>query len=161
MEEIEARLAPGRIPLVEIGVLVVTTGLLWSLCLPPMPLYLPDIEQLSTVFHPQWLVLATLLALPLARVAAWRYWVGLLALVICSALSLAITDEAVDRARAAGLDLGGTESVWMALAGVQVAIFAFASLKGFRKRRFVRRWQRLDRKLAANAPSPTRRSSPR
>lgn len=159
MDDIEARLAPSRVPFVEILVLLTVTGLLWAVCLPPMPTYVAGITDLSTVFRPEGLVLATLLALPLRRVAAWRCSVGMFALMVMAALSLAIADEAVDRVRVASLDLGGWESTWTALAYAQVAIFVLASLSGLRQRRFVRRWQRLDRKLGRIEPTnePTSR----
>jgi len=150
--DLEARLMPSRIPFASLAILAMATALLWTLCLPIVPQYVDEIDQLSDVFRPEWLVLATLLALPLKRAASWRCWVGLLGLVIACVMSLVITQEAVSRVGAAGLDLGGTESVWMPLAGCQVLVFVVATASGLRQRLFVRRWQRLDRKLARVRP---------
>lgn len=150
---------PSRIPFVSLTVLSVATALLWTLCLPVVPSHAPDIQHVSTVFRPEWLILATLLVGPLKRAAAWRCWVGLLGLVIASALSLAITDEAVARVQAAGLELAGTESLWMAFACCQVLLFTIATGRGLRQRMFVRRWHRLSRKLAARGPLPSEPST--
>jgi hypothetical protein len=157
-EDLEARLMPGRIPFVSLAVVATTTALLWALSLPTVPTHAPDIQHVTTVFHPEWIVLATLLAGPLKRLAAWRCWVGLLGLFLAGVLSFAITDEAVDRVRAAGIDLGGTESAWIALAAFQVMLFAVATGQGLRQRMFTWRWQRLSRKIAAGDPQPTERA---
>jgi len=150
---------PSRTPYASLAGLAAATALLWSLSLPVVPQYLYEVRHLSEVFRPEWLVLATLLALPLRRVASWRCWVGLLSLVIACALSLVITDVAAERVRLVEIDPTLSESLWLPLAGCQVLVFAIATASGLRQRLFVRRWQRLDRKLAANTPLPNGRAA--
>lgn len=113
-----------------------------ALALPSLPAYSDETATARALFHPEWLIGATLLALPLYRAARLSWSMAVALVPIAGVHVLYIADSAVDASREAGL-ADGVSSGWYAVAFAQVAVFAIVgSVGAYRNladRRFVRR----------------------
>jgi len=148
LAHLERRYEPAAMPAVGLTILAVGVCLLWSLCLPQPP-RLGWAEHYDQVyFRAEWWVAATLLAIPLNRVARWRTTVGLIALVVVCGVTTVVAGEGADRIRAAGYDLP-VAAVAVAI-GLQCLVLALGFAGGARARQAERRWARLSRRLAAH-----------
>ncbi len=125
-----------------------------SLALPSMPAYLDNTVPARALFHPEWLVMSTLLVLPLQRVALTSWRSGLVVVPIACAHVIYIADTAVDRLHQADLR-SELYAGWYVVAFVQVAIFVVVGARAaridFRDRRWVRRMR-----IHAALPAPQR-----
>ena len=120
-----------------------------ALSLPSLPAYVEPVSA-RALFHPEWLVAASFLALPLFRAArmSWRVAVALVPIV--SVHMLYIADSAVDASHQAGL-ADGVSSGWYAVAIAQVALFAIVGAVGAGRNVSDRRWERRMRAMTDSA----------
>jgi hypothetical protein len=152
-DDLELQLPAARMPIAALGSIVLAACCLWGFCLPDPP-RLGAAEHYDQVyFRPEWLVLATLLAVPLSQVARWRVSIAALVCALLSGVALVVAVEGGSRIRAAGYD--GPVALVVAAAAVQCLVFATAVICGSRARLFERRWARLQRRMAALDPQPS------
>lgn len=125
-----------------------------TLALPTFPPYVAGPITARSAFRPEWLVLATLLVLPVYRGSRISWRTSLLVVPIASIEALYVADTAVDQLQRAGFT-GGSYSAWYAVAFAQVALFAGAGAVGAWRDIADRRWARMMRKVTA-LPAPPR-----
>lgn len=110
------------------------------------------------MFRPEWLVMGTLVALPLFKLARASFLLGLLGLFLAGGEMVTIVDNARERYVHNADLFGGDVDFPMALyalAGLQILVFTAAAGSGLRLRWSQRRWERMMRRLtAASVPPP-------
>ena len=116
------------------------------------------------MFRPEWLVVGTLVALPLFRLARASILLGLLGLFLCAGEMFTIVDNARERFDY-NIDTYGTgpafPSLFYALAALQTVVFVVAASYGLRRRWADRRWERMMRRTAAAESRPPARPATR
>jgi hypothetical protein len=134
-----------------LGVLLVA-GLLYTVCLA---------KTLVAPFEPythrdflrgEWLLLGTLLALPIYRASRTRWWTALPLAVVPSAQVIFIASSAVGAFERAGI-AHATDRAWYVVAAAQTAVFATAAGVGAARNLADRRWLRLVKALSAEPTS--------
>jgi hypothetical protein len=108
------------------------------------------------MFRPEWLVMATVLAYPLVRLAQASYILGVLGFLLSAGEMLTIVDNGRERyLHNAELFGGGPgfPTVWYAVAVLQGVVFLVATSHGLRRRWAARRWERMMRKLTKGTVS--------
>lgn len=146
--DLERRYEPAPMPAAALVVLAAGVCALWSLCLPEPPRLGWADHYDQVYFRAEWWVAATLLAIPLQRVARWRTTVGLVALAVVCGVAAVVADEGAERFRAAGHDLPA--ALVVGAVGLQGLILILGFAGGARARRTERRWARLSRRLATH-----------
>jgi hypothetical protein len=126
-----------------------------TLALPALPEYVAGPVTSRTFFHPEWLVLATLLVLPLYRTARSSWRAALLAVPIACVQVLYVADAAVRSLHQAGLATP-LFAGWYVVAAAQAALFLVVGTVGARRDLADRRWVKTMRKMTA-LPAPNRR----
>ncbi len=109
------------------------------------------------MFRPEWLVMGTLVALPLFRLARASIFLGVLGFLLGSGEMFTIVDNARGRfAHNAELFDTGPQfnSIFYALAALQVVIFLVATIKGLRLRWADLRFDAMMRKMSAGDEPP-------
>lgn len=145
------------------------SGVFWLLavggvCLVADSMALPDADvwfgmPLSghTMFRPEWLVMGTLAALPLFKVARASLVLGVVGFFLCSGEMFTIVDNGRER-YAHNLDLFGTgpDFPWLyyAFAGLQTVAFLAFLVKGLRLRWADRRFEQMMRRMASDTAVP-------
>lgn len=165
----------GWLPTVWTLVVIFGAVVAAALALPSLPEYFDGPVTARTLFHPEWFVAASFLALPLYRAARMSWRVAVVLVPIASVHMLYIADSAVDSSQRAGL-ADGISSGWYAVALAQVALFAIVGAVGAGRNIGDRRWERHMRAMTHSGgssgagslpPAPpsdrpmTRRLSPR
>lgn len=137
---------------VVIGAVVAAT-----LALPQTAPYVDGPLTARMLFHPEWLVVATLLVVPIYRASRISWRAALLVVPITCAQVLYVADVAVSSLHAAGLS-NPLYPGWYAVAFAQAALFFAVGTVGAARNVKDRRWVSRMRKLTA-LPAPQR--SPR
>jgi hypothetical protein len=146
---------PGTwMPLVWSLVVVVSAVTLATLALPSLPEYVQGRVTPRSVFHPEWLVLATLLVVPVYRGSQISWRSALIVVPISCIYALYVADTAVDTLQTVGFT-SGWYSAWYAVACAQVALFLGAGAVGAWRDITRRRWVRMMRQVTA-LPAPPR-----
>jgi hypothetical protein len=128
-----------------------------TLALPALPGYADGPVTSRAFFHPEWLVAASLLVLPLYRAARSSWRAALLVVPVASVQVLYIADAAVRSLHQAGLD-NRLFVGWYAVALAQIAVFLTVGVVGARRDLVGRRWVKMMRRVTA-LPPPDRRSA--
>ncbi len=144
-------------PFVWTMTVVMGAVLVGTLALPQTAAYIDGPLSARMLFHPEWLVVATLLALPIYRASRISWRAALLVVPIAGAQVLYVADVAVSTLHAAGLT-NPLDPGWYALAFAQAAIFLTVGIVGAARNAADRRWVRRMVRLTA-LPEPQR--SPR
>lgn len=143
--------------------LVVILGAVFAagLALPPTPGYVQGAITVGDIFRPEWLVLATLLVLPVYRVARSSWRAALFVVPVACVHVLYVADTAVTSLHKAGFT-SGLLTGWYVVAFAQAALFATVGLVGVRRGLIEGRWARMmKRMIALEAPPRTHRNDPR
>jgi hypothetical protein len=140
------------------GMLVVLVGLFVAatLALPTPSQYSTGPLAAGDVFRPEWLIAATLLAVPVYQLARRSWRAGLLAVLLASLQLFYIASTAVHHLEHE-VPSGGAYAFWYVVAAVQIAIFVATFTVGAARDLKDRRWTRMMRKTYA-LPSPPRGS---
>lgn len=142
--------------------LVVVSGAAFAaaLALPTLPGYANSPSTARAIFHPEWLVVSTLLVFPLYRAARSSWRAALLAVPVACAHAVYVAVTAVDALHKAGLT-SGLFAGWYAVAFAQVALFVTVGVVGARRDVIDRKWVRTMRRVAAlPAPDRAHRNAP-
>jgi hypothetical protein len=142
-------------PLVWSLLVVVSAVTAATLALPALPEFVNGPITARSVFRPEWLVLATLLVLPVYRGSRISWKTALFVVPIACIHALYVADAGVDSLQQAGFT-SGWYSAWYGVAFAQVALFVGAGALGAARNISQRRWVRMMRKVTA---LPTPRSS--
>ncbi len=111
------------------------------------------------MFRPEWLVLGTLAAIPLYRLARASILLGGIGFLLSAGEMFTIVDNAQARfVHNANLFGGGPDfsPLYFVLAAVQTGIFLVATLRGLRQRWADHRFDVMMRKMSAGAREPQR-----
>ena len=127
------------------GVLV-GAGILGTLALPGTVPHPYDEFSPGDFLHPEWLVLATLLAYPVYLASRASWLVAVPVVVIVSAQSWYVVDTALESMDRAGVT-GSSDVLWYALVVVQIAAFVVAGTAGLLRCVSRRRWTRQMRRM--------------
>ncbi|MEP6665366.1 MAG: hypothetical protein ABJA81_02860 [Nocardioidaceae bacterium] len=142
-------------------VIAVTAGTVGMLSLPDGPHHLNQSVSGRELFHAEWLVLGTLVAYAVGRLARSSIVLGALGVVLSSAEMILVVDTAADRFRDNDIATAVPE-FWYAVAVVQSLIFLTAGIAGARHRLSERRWEGLVHRIivepAATVASPEART---
>jgi hypothetical protein len=115
------------------------------------------------MFRPEWLVLATVTAFPLFRLAWASFFLGALGLFLSAGEMLTIVDNGHER-YLHNAELFGAAApfpnVYYAVAVLQGIVFAVATVAGLRRRWSDRQWERMMRRLTATVAKPPASESP-
>ncbi len=135
--------------------LVVLVGLFAAatLALPSPPQYPTGPLSARDLFHPEWLIAAALLALPIYLVARRSWRVGLVVVLIAGLQVLYIADTAIGTLHHAGIR-DGFSSLWYVVALVQLAVFVSAGAVGAVRDLKDRHWARMMGRILALPPPP-------
>lgn len=122
-------------------VVVVAAVTAAGLALPSLPDY-AEPATARAVFHPEWLIAATLVVLPLHRAARMSWRLALFVVPVACLHVLYIVDTAIEASREVGL-ADGVSVAWYAVAFAQAGLFAVVGAIGASRnvadRRFARR----------------------
>lgn len=134
-----------------------------TLALPSLPEHVDAQVTARTLFHPEWLIAATFVVLPLYRAARLSWRLALFVVPVACLQVLYIADTAIDASRQVGLD-DGVSFGWYAVAFAQVGLFAVVGAVGAYRnladRRFLRMMQSMTvTGTSADDWSPTASSS--
>jgi hypothetical protein len=145
-------------------VVAFASGAVDLLSLPGGPDALDQSVSGRELFHAQWLVLGTLIALAVVRLARASLLLGALGVVLSSAEMILVVHTAADRFGEHGLAM--TAPVfWYGVAITQSLIFLLAGVIGGRRRLADRQWTELVHRItvdpAASVGSPRLRVIPR
>jgi hypothetical protein len=130
-----------------------------AMALPALPGYADGAVTSRTFFHPEWLVLATLLVLPVYRAARASWQAALLVVPVASVEVVYVADSAVKSLHEVGLT-NPLYPGWYAVAFAQTALFVIVGATGARRCLADRRWVRNMRKLVALPPPDRGPSGP-
>jgi hypothetical protein len=130
-----------------------------TLALPALPGYADGPLTSREYFHPEWLVTASLLVLPLYRAARSSWRAALLVVPIASVQVLYIADTAVRSLHQAGL-ANPLFVGWYAVAFAQIAAFVTVGVIGAKRDLVDRRWVKMMKRVTA-LPPPDRRNTNR
>lgn len=143
--------------------LIVILGAVFAagLALPGLPGYVEGPTTTARdIFHPEWLVVATLLVLPVYRAATSSWRAALLVVPVACVQVLYIADTAVTSLHKVGLTSGLFDG-WYAVALAQVTLFATVGVVGARRNLIDGRWARtMKRVMALPAPDRPHRNNP-
>lgn len=150
-----------------VGWLLVAAGLVATadaLALPDADIWLGMPMSGDEMFRPEWLVAATLAALPLYRLARASLFLGVVGFFLLAGEMFTIVDNARGRF-AQNAELFGTgpdfPPLYYAVAAIQTAVFLVAAIRGLRLRWSDRRFDAIMRKLSAESGVPVRDASAR
>lgn len=125
-----------------------------TLALPALPDYVDGPITARALFHPEWLVVATFLVLPVYRAARSSWRAGIFVVLVACIYVLYVVHTAVGNLRDAGLT-SSLYAGWYAVALTQVALFLTVGAVGARRNFIDGRWVRTMRRVTA-LPAPDR-----
>jgi hypothetical protein len=117
-----------------------------ALALPSLPEYTDEPVTARDVFHPEWLITATLVVLPLYRATRMSWGLALFVVPVACLHVLYIVDTAIDASRQAGL-ADGVSVAWYAVAFAQIGLFAVVGAVGAFRNVADRRFARMMRSM--------------
>jgi len=123
-----------------------------ALALPSLPQFAHEPVTARALFHPEWLLAASFLVLPLYRATRMSWRAALLLVPVVCVHVLFIVDSAVEASQRAGLS-DGISSGWYAVAFAQVVLFATVGAVGASRNLGDRRWVRHMRAMTDSAGS--------
>jgi hypothetical protein len=145
-------------------VVALTSAAVGMLSLPGPSTQLSESVTGRDLFHAEWLVLGTLIAYFVSRLAYASMLLGALGVVLTSAEMILVVDTAADRFRDSNLVMAMPE-FWYAVAFSQSLIFLDAGISGARRRLTERQWQELVHRItvepAASVAAPGARFNSR
>jgi len=142
-----------------LGVLVVS-GLLFTLCLPGTVQSRYETYAPRDLLHGEWLLIGSLLALPIYRASRTWWWTAIPLAVVPGAQMVFIASSAVAALQRAGVD-DLSDRAWYVLAAAQAAVFAGAAVVGAARDLADRRWLRLVNSLTASPGTSASQSARR
>jgi hypothetical protein len=147
-------------PVTWTAVAVVGSGLVAAFSLPwDTPASIYDQVQRSDLFHPEWLVVGTLLVLPVVYAARASLIAAFLVIVLPGAQLLYVADSGLDTEARFGV-ARGVDHLWYVLAFAQVLLFAAAGVVAAHRGAVERRWVGYLAELTHDRPSDVRRNGP-
>lgn len=123
-----------------------------ALALPSVPQFASEPVTAQALFHPEWLLAASFLVLPLYRATRMSWRAALLLVPVACVHVVFIADSAIDASQRAGLT-DGISSGWYAVAFAQVVLFATVGAVGAGRNLSDRRWVRHMRAMTDSADS--------
>lgn len=123
-----------------------------AFALPSLPGFVEGPVTARALFHPEWMVAATFLVLPLYWAVRLSWRTALVLVPVVSAHLLYIADSAVDASRQMGL-VNGISPLWYAVAFAQIGLFAIVGGVGAHRNLVDRRWVKFMKLLTTPANS--------
>jgi hypothetical protein len=145
-------------------VMAAVCGVADALALPDAGVWLGMPLAGHEMFRPEWLVVGTLAALPLFRLARASLVLGSIGFLLCSAEMFTIVDNGRER-YAHNVEVYGHgpsfSEFYYVFAAVQLVVFLVFTVKGLRLRWADRRFQAMMRKLSTRTTVPITDVTPR
>lgn len=142
----ESEYPVGWLPLLWTLVVVAGAVTAATLALPSLPQSVVGPVTARALFHPEWLVVATLLVFPVYRAARHSWRTALLVVPVACVQVLYVADTAVDTLQQAGLASAWYDA-WYAVAIAQATMFLAVGVVGAARDVRDRRWVRTMHKL--------------
>jgi hypothetical protein len=124
-----------------------------TMALPSLPQTVSGQVTVRALFHPEWLVVATMLVFPVHRAVRHSWRTALLVVPVACVQVLYVADTAVDTLQQAGFASAWYDA-WYAVAILQAALFLAVGVAGAARDVRDRRWVRTMHKLTGLG-SPT------
>jgi hypothetical protein len=120
----------------------------WALCLPVEPSNVWSPPSAQAVFHVEWFLAASALAVLIWHAARLSWLLGIASILITSAQVFGIADDGAHRLQQAGVVSAITDLLYIA-AALEIALFVAVGVSGILRNLANRRWAKLVGQLAA------------